>query len=307
MSKFDLTSDIHVDFWIGVNNSPQKQQKNMHTLISKLLPDTPSDTLVIAGDLGHYNHQNKLFIEVLKQFYKNIVLVHGNHDFYMVSASVRKNFSCDSFARLNDMIDLCNKIPDVHYLSGNVVDIDGIKFGGTGMWYDDSYAINDHYFSPMEIRFMWETYMNDSVLISNPNGAGKPNGFDRYLFVEEQKKLMDNVASIGCDVYVSHICPTSKFFPPHYCRPESTFYQFDGNKYLNQLDETKIWCYGHTHETRHDIDSSGCRLLCNPLGYPSNSLGDNWMQQKFPNERKFFTVDTTPLVSYDELFGGADA
>jgi metallophosphoesterase superfamily enzyme len=102
MKTFDLTSDIHIDFWVDATNNAQKQKKNFRTLINKLLPSNPSDTLVIAGDLGHYNHQNKLFLITLREFYKNIILVHGNHDLYMISASIRKSFLYNSFNRLDN-------------------------------------------------------------------------------------------------------------------------------------------------------------------------------------------------------------
>jgi len=306
MKTFDLTSDIHIDFWVDATNNAQKQKKNFRTLINKLLPSNPSDTLVIAGDLGHYNHQNKLFLITLREFYKNIILVHGNHDLYMISASIRKSFLYNSFNRLDNMISICNKIPGVHYLVGNVIDVDGIRFGGTGMWYDDFYAMNSHYMSSDGIQIMWEMSMNDANLIYQPYDTGKPNGFDRHAFVAEQKILMDKVIATGCDVVVSHVSPTSDFFSSHYQIPSSTFYQFDGSKYLNELDDTKIWCYGHTHEVKHNIHKNGCRVMCNPLGYPKDTIGYNWITSDFPEERKFVTIDIKPLISLDELFSGTE-
>ena len=56
--KISITSDIHIDFWVGINGSVKKQQKIMRLLIEKLLPEEKADTLVIAGigQIASYNN-----------------------------------------------------------------------------------------------------------------------------------------------------------------------------------------------------------------------------------------------------------
>lgn len=68
--KVDVTSDLHVDFWIDVKKPATKQKKLITEWIAKLLPETPSDVIVIAGDIGHYNWQNKILFDVLRKTYK---------------------------------------------------------------------------------------------------------------------------------------------------------------------------------------------------------------------------------------------
>ena len=91
MNKIDITSDLHLDFWIDPQNSQKKQEKMMRRLISCLLPDEPSNVLVIAGDTGHYNWQNVMFIKLLKETYNHICIVFGNHDLYLVSDKMKKS------------------------------------------------------------------------------------------------------------------------------------------------------------------------------------------------------------------------
>ncbi|MNP56646.1 hypothetical protein D3C76_1513890 [compost metagenome] len=37
--------------------------------------------------MGHYNKQNYRFLEKLKEYYSYIILVTGNHDYYLISKS----------------------------------------------------------------------------------------------------------------------------------------------------------------------------------------------------------------------------
>lgn len=299
--KFDLTSDLHTDFWVGINGSPKKQERTMHTLVQKLIPLSPSNTLVVAGDIGHYNHQNVMMMKVLRQYYKDVVLVHGNHDLYMVSPSVMKKFSFNSFTRLADFMKSCESIPGVHFLHGQNVSIDGILFAGAGAWYDNSYGRNRFFASDRAIDAKWETYMNDFNYI-----LARPGNFDRHAYMKEQYDLLDKVID-GADVVVTHICPSAEFFPPHYDILSSTFYQFDGSAMLSRLSSSAVWCYGHAHEQRLDIHRLGCRVLCNPLGYPENSVGRNWWTDDFPESRKILTIEVGGEVpSYDKLFGAND-
>lgn len=277
--KFDLTSDLHLDFWVGVTGCTKKQQASFHRLLAALIPETCSDTLLIAGDLGHYNHQNKIFLEVAKQVYKNIVIVSGNHDLYMVSHGVCKRFNHSSIDRLNDMIETSRDM-GIHYLQGNTVTIDGAVIGGTGMWYDNSYARNKFGYTNAAVDSLWQLSMNDAKLIY---------WFDRYDWFAQEYQRMESIISES-DVIMSHICPCSDVFPKHRREVTSTFYQFDGSKLFNQTKQNALWCYGHSHDT-YSGEFDGHLLHCNPLGYPSDSIGYEWTHKKFPASRKFKPIE----------------
>ncbi|MFE6074197.1 metallophosphoesterase [Paenibacillus sp. NPDC057886] len=45
--------------------------------------------LVITGDLGHRNKQNYALLCALKRYYTHILLVAGNHDYYLVNSKER--------------------------------------------------------------------------------------------------------------------------------------------------------------------------------------------------------------------------
>src|SRR5689334_17321488 len=89
MNHFDLISDLHLDFWLkrtarGTKEQQREHQKEIDAFVSSLLPRTVSEVLVIAGDLGHSNEMNFEVLQSLKHVYPYIVLVAGNHDYYLV-------------------------------------------------------------------------------------------------------------------------------------------------------------------------------------------------------------------------------
>ena len=297
--KFDLTSDLHVDFWLDYRSPVKKQQKLLGEFVRKLLPDEPSNVLVIAGDLGHFNQQNKLLLEALKVHYKAIVLVHGNHDLYLVSHAQAKKYDNNSFNRLNEMVDFANSITGAHYLQGESVKLDGINFAGSGLWYDNTYARQLYSMSDAQIDSMWVDFMNDSNLIN----AGTEQ-FDRYrMFNDEYNRLLPLIS--GSDVVVTHVAPTYDFIPVKYNNATSTFYQFDGSDMLLRLGDGKAWCYGHTHDRIMGIHRTETQLCCNPLGYP-NEKNENWMSKGFPSKSKILNINIERVKSYEEIFGTND-
>lgn len=293
--KVSITSDPHIDFWIGINGSVQKQQKRMRLLIEKLLPEEKADTLVIAGDIGHYNHQNELWFKTLREYYTNIVWVHGNHDLYMVSASVKKKFDWNSFVRLENMIKLAGKIDGVHYLNGNIVEIEGTKFGGCGMWYNYDYAKEVWKMSHIKAMQMWNDYLNDANLIRVP-WKGIKGQIDNVKYFDEQIELMKQVY-LQSDVIVSHVNPDWEGLKDKWKMPQSTFYVFDGREMLKELNDTKMWIFGHTHDRYFYSHSSGCTMICNPLDYAI----DHWWDRDL-SDKKFITMEVGKLKSYDSVF-----
>ena len=311
MNKIDITSDLHLDFWIDPQNNQKKQEKMMRRLISCLLPDEPSNVLVIAGDTGHYNWQNVMFIKLLKETYNHICIVFGNHDLYLVSDKMKKKFGGNSYNRLKDFIEQLDKIEGVHYLEGDMVEVDGLTIGGHGMWYDAGYAINEWRYSERRVKDLWQVYMNDSNLIRVPNEDGQLDYLD---FIAESKKAKETLYDIFdlSDVILTHINPDWSHVPPHYNTPGTTFYHFDGRDILGRGGVGKTWVFGHTHDSILDMHRQGCVFATSPLGYPSNSIGSaQWNvlcgdlsgnKITFPESRRFRTMVVGDLPDYESVF-----
>jgi len=109
--KIDILSDLHLDFYFKLDLI---SRENVVSFFEPVFTDNQTreigNVLIIAGDIGHYNEQN---IEVLKifqkEFYKYIICVLGNHDYYLIDSEAKYTFDNDSFTRVEDMRKLINE------------------------------------------------------------------------------------------------------------------------------------------------------------------------------------------------------
>lgn len=259
LASFDLVSDLHLDHWVSPRHYPESVTKELTIdRVRSLIPDNPSEVLVIAGDLGHFNEYNQLALETLSEVYAHILLVRGNHDLYLLG-EVRGEFPT-STDRWNNMKDRVSHLKGVHFLEGDTVQIGGVTFGGTGMWYDMQYAIQEKRMPKMMIHAIWRIVMNDGNYIK-----GLPS------FEEEYNKL-ERLFNDSLDVVITHVGPDWTHARNEYNEDKlmNSFYYFDGQAILNRA-KGKIWCFGHVHE-HYDYTYKGCRLINNAVGYPSGAL-----------------------------------
>jgi predicted phosphodiesterase len=264
MSSFDLISDIHLDFWVTPGWNPFKQKKSLEEFIQKILPPQPSAVLVIAGDIGHYNKQNYKLLKALKEHYTYILLVAGNHDYYMLSPSIRYKYGFNSMNRLDEMKKMIKYLPNVLFLDGDVVTIDGTHYGGCGMWYDFQYGIQILNSNYPEIYEHWKSVSNDAKLT-----RGKPRDTTQ-MFYEEKRKLARILPY--SDVVITHFSPDWSRSPQVGKLSKATsFYYFDGAPFFPSISK-KIWCFGHMHR-RMDYVNHDCRFINASLGYPQENDG----------------------------------
>ncbi|MEK4449426.1 MULTISPECIES: metallophosphoesterase family protein [Paenibacillus] len=259
LPSFDLISDLHVDFWLD-------RYPTVDNFVDELLREEPSKVLVIAGDLGHLNSQNERLIKSFKRIYDYIFITFGNHDLYLDDYSERWRFDNNSSNRINAMKHLLRGIDGVTVLEGSCVSIDGITFGGTGMWHDFSYGATLG-FSESYLYDIWQVCMNDAnMILPLFSSQGLRDFFEAELLKLEA--ILDE-----SQVIVTHVGPDAESMPKMYKNsPISTFFYFDGSNLLARAKD-KIWCYGHTHSHADYYHSDGCRLINNAFGYPNEKIG----------------------------------
>jgi metallophosphoesterase superfamily enzyme len=246
----------------------------------------PADVLIIAGDLGHDNAQNITIIKMLRELYfKHIICVLGNHDYYLINSKIAAHYDNDPFKRAQEMRDLLNAINGVHCLDGNVVEIEGIRFGGCDSWYDGQYVLhhlNPHYEYDLDyVQSLWKHTMNDAHYMPNAKR------FDELWDIEKPK-----IEAIyqRCDVMITHVMPSIN--PEHvdkiYRSDKATgYFTFDGQKYLKETT-AHTWIYGHSH-TNQDIEAHGVRMVANQLGYRNEAIKNSLQGKRleiYPNNGK---------------------
>ena len=263
--KVDYISDLHVDFYFEKEEITIEEFKA--TKLYEIFKDKEGEVLVIAGDIGHYNKQNLFILKAIKEFfnYKKIFFVLGNHDYYLLNNLMIEKYNSNSINRINDMKNLCDEEKDIHLLTGNIIEYKGIKFGGTGMWYDGVYLQRLNLRMTKEkVNEIWEDKMRD---------AGSIYGIQNYktLFQIEIENLRNCYEK--SDILITHVNPSIN--PSHTHRKYilnelNGFYSFDGDYYLENT-KAKYWIFGHTHKNI-EYDVYNTKVICNPLGYPHENI-----------------------------------
>ena len=125
----DILSDIHIDSYFNHNATLEKDAVN--SIFKPIFTNNSSrqaaEVLVIAGDLGHYNSQNIAMLEIFKMHYINIIIVLGNHDYYLLNDDEVSKYKT-SFNRVNEFKQMVEKLDNVFCLDGDIVTINNSTF-----------------------------------------------------------------------------------------------------------------------------------------------------------------------------------
>ena len=230
------------------------------------------NTLIIAGDLGHYNSQNIKVIDWLKQrYYENIVLVLGNHEYFLVNKKMIEKYGSNSLNKIKEYKEMLSKKDGVYLLDGQVIEIDGVKIGGSMGWYSSAYLKHMYPYKSISKRSLNHQWRNSMVDNKYIYGLEDYDGF----YAEEYKKL--NNIKDKCDIMVTHMNPSflennlSERFKGN---QGNTFYCFNGHNLMKE-GIMKYWVYGHTHDDKeYEYEKVNC--ICNPMGSPEESqMGRN--------------------------------
>jgi len=277
--KIDFTSDLHLDFILGDDASCFDENKILD-LFNMSFTSTDADILIIAGDLSHYNQQTISFLKYMsEEHYKHVVCVHGNHDLYLLDGDEKKLYKGDSFNRLIELREEVEKLNNVYYLDGDIIEIEGIKIAGSSLWYDYSYGLQNG-LQAWEIQKYFIENMKDAAVVMKSD-VHTPHVYDHYskpkTFIDnleyaasQKEKLLKIVEEGNPDIIVSHIPPDSelckksrkaKSNPLYKC----CFYSTDTSEFDPYI-EGKTWICGHIHDSV-DITKRGCRFVSSPFGY----------------------------------------
>ena len=221
----DILSDLHIDIYFKPNRplNTDAVRSLYDSIILNNNTRTPADVLIIAGDIGHYNSQNIELLKILKkEYYKYIVCVLGNHDYYLIDKNMQDKFNNSSFNRIKDMKNLIPKEKNIYCLDGDIVKINDIKFGGCDSSYNEAYI--KHYFSSKDknyINKLWQQTSNDYNYIK-----GIKNFDDIYNIELPKLQAVYN----KCDIMITHVNPSYKenHIPKQYHNEDTnTFFTFD--------------------------------------------------------------------------------
>ncbi|MEN9544448.1 MAG: hypothetical protein RLZZ598_1281 [Pseudomonadota bacterium] len=252
---------------------------DLHLEMAPFVPpaDLAADVVVLAGDIDLGTRG----IEWARRTFgdRPIVYVHGNHEFYGgVLQKVRAKAAAAA------------ALHGVHLLDPGVVVINGVRFVGCTLWTAFKLRVltaSGLRSDPVLASAIAEQSMNDYHRIRyqdgphgeiyrrlRPRDTGREFGLQAAWLRMQLKEPFD-----GPTVVVTHHAPQRGSLHPAFERDELSA------AYINELDleggffdVPALWIHGHTH-TCFDYQVGGCRVVCNPRGYPMR-----WPHSGFENE-----------------------
>lgn len=265
MKSFDLISDLHLDIYWGYyfgdceesGVETPSEEAFFHDFAQAITPEVPSPVLVVAGDLGHDDRHWIMLCQALLEKYKYILFVFGNHDLYLLpDVALHRQFKTSS-QRWQCLKEATRKLPGVICLEGTTIEIEGIRFGGTGGWYDYSYGLKLGYEWEYLDAYWRSSFSDGEWIVNSPN----PD--------EEKDKLRSIIHN--CDVIVTHVPPDDSQIDERYRNDlTSSYFYFDGTELIGMAKTGAVWCTGHVHR-RHMYMRNGILFASHPLGYPDEA------------------------------------
>jgi predicted phosphodiesterase len=219
------------------------------------------DLLVLAGDITRMDVGiDKTLALFRKRFACPIVYVHGNHEFFFSSrpAVVRATKNAVS------------KLRGVHWLDGDVVEINGQRILGTTLWYRPTAAAPRHPFFVSSdadwARGIMRTVTEKGVAVRTYPDF-EIDGFLQWVAEEHERAmrfLQDNLRP--GDIAVSHFLPTRRSVSLKFTQaPTNCWFVTDVEPLLLER-KPALWVHGHVHDSV-DYHLGPTRVVCNPLGY----------------------------------------
>lgn len=203
------------------------------------------DVLVLAGDIGTLGNYHRL-VSIFKRFtqkYKNVIYVHGNHEYYGTNV---KNAEVNSVA-------LGRLFPNLHILRvGDNVTIEGQRFLGGTLWFKDDPS-----------NLFYRGLLSDFQTIDD---------FDPWVYRESERMINNlEVDLASTDVVVSHHMPSPLCTHPKFKGSVINRFFVNDVSDLIARKQPKLWIHGHTHE-RVDTIIGNTRIIANPRGYPNERV-----------------------------------
>jgi len=239
---------------------------DLHVEIAPFEPPAAPDAydlVVLAGDIG----QATLALHWARRRFPDhpIVQVAGNHEYY---DAVREQ-------ALDAMREVARRL-DIHLLEQDGVRVGDVEFLGCTGWTD--FRLHERPGRPVSMsagqamagarRVMLDYRCIDEADARAPGGVRRFAPEDSAgLHARARDWLAGRLArpASGLRVVVTHHLPSWHSVSPSYLEaPSNPAFASDLDDLFAGVD---LWIHGHTHSS-HDYLAAGCRVVCNPRGYP---------------------------------------
>ena len=256
--NIQLLSDLHLE-------------SNPH-FVAQPIPG--ADVLVLAGDIGSYQHGSELTRLGVEDYGfarfsprpvteggagwpTPVLFIPGNHEYdgqEFADASARLRAACERWGLI--------------WLDQQSVIFQGVRFLGCTLWTDFDALNGDSLTESLSGRDKAFRAANYYLRKNHSLSAGLPILAPevRDLGLQSQAWLREALSSVfdGSTVVVTHFAPSLLSADPRYGLTPGTA------GFCNALDDllpaAQLWLHGHLH-CQQDYLTQGCRVVANPLGY----------------------------------------
>lgn len=257
-----FVSDLHIDFYAPLTRTVPLLRRCFEDFFERHF--LPADACCIAGDIANNYFTYVEFLKFIAEKYSQVYICLGNHDVITEREGV---FGVDrdfptSESKIAFYLEEAAKIPNLHLLENSHI---GNVAGCLGMC-DFSYKHSPDA-TVVNYKFLWKARWFDGR-----HWNYKDN--DTAALWDYYRGVMLELTAARPKVMMSHFLPMEFGMAEMYlANPNSTYFFFQGDEFLRNLDEGSIWQAGHTHSAIKRVvrDSLGKShlLLCNPVGYPT--------------------------------------
>lgn len=216
------------------------------------LEASDADVVVLAGDI----HVGTKALDWLSEQKIScpVIYVLGNHEFYKQKYPSHINRIKSSVTR-----------PNTFLLERESIAIDGVRFHGTTLW--TNYEL---FGEPRIAGYECQQVMTDFKKIRKEPSYSKIRALDlSVIHAGSLKWLGESIENSNeeTNVVITHHAPSMESVPEHYRKSIITAaYASDLTNFM-RVFKPEYWMHGHLHNSS-DYLLEGCRVLCNPRGYP---------------------------------------
>jgi Icc-related predicted phosphoesterase len=221
-----------------------------------------ADVLVLAGDIC-VARQLPLawFFDVCERF-PSVIYVPGNHEYYgsdidLMLDKMRFDLSC---------------FPNLHVLSNETVEIDGVIFAGSTLWTSMNHR------DPLT---MWKVRrgmsdFNQIAMGTHPTFIhNHPPRLSPERWCDEHLKAVDFLLNANANIIITHFSPTFQSCAPQYKGSGINDGFHSSLDWLIEELAPSMWIHGHTHDA-FDYSIGKTRMICNPRGYHGIENTSKW-------------------------------
>lgn len=273
--KVQIASDLHLEMYAAQRRAPDGAYRSAtdargrpHVLEGGTVyppseafsPVRGRDLLILAGDIGTGDLAQGFVERELN--ISPVIYVPGNHEYY--TGRCREDVDADWKA-------LAAEHAGLHYLTGEPLGIDGIRFWG-GPWYSDLWGITTH--DGVGARYRRDVEW--SVADFHARWGGASWSIARHInhHIAQTELLAGHAGEV--DVVITHWPPTRGAIHPKFDGDALNPYFINDRVDLVNAIGAKLWVSGHTHEA-YDYRVGETRCIGNPTGY----LGEERVSQLF--------------------------